>query len=548
MALDSGTSQLETTVVLMDQLLDQVGQGRLRVPAFQRAFEWRPEQMLDLFDSIERGYPIGSLLLWETDEPMETMEAIGEIPVPRDTGGRVVSYLLDGHQRVSTLFGTLRRPREMARGAAESDWRWRIYRDLQAGHGTERYRHHRARNPVPLHYLPLRAVSRTLDFLQFSRELELSDLSPDMLEDMVRQAEAVADKIKNFHLPLIRLIGGNLDQAVEVFTRLNRKGLRMDGDQMVSALTYRDKRFPPLANRIDDIVGAVAETGFGVVPRRAVFQTVLALAGEQDLLSPRWEAVADRLGNKLHNTLPDAQEALLRAVEFLQNTVKLPLARLLPYPYQLMLLGYFFHHCEGQTTDQLETLRRWFWITSWTAAFADANSTSVRRALQEMKAFADGEELPLDSDGLRPMPEQFNVNSGRTRAYLIWELLEFPKRLNAVSGEIELVTLIASGDSQVFRPVFEQEKSPANRVVLPTRRGTSVRRALVEIWQSFDGQRILASHGIPIVAGDRLAEENGPEFIRARTEFLVGRLEKFVAGLGVPVGEELIGEATDDTE
>ena len=39
--------------------------GNLKVPAFQRKFVWNNEKKLDLFDSIKRGYPIGSVLLWQ---------------------------------------------------------------------------------------------------------------------------------------------------------------------------------------------------------------------------------------------------------------------------------------------------------------------------------------------------------------------------------------------------------------------------------------------------------------------------------------------------
>ena len=42
-------------IELLEDLLSEVANGRLRVPRFQRPFVWRPEQMLDLFDSIERG-------------------------------------------------------------------------------------------------------------------------------------------------------------------------------------------------------------------------------------------------------------------------------------------------------------------------------------------------------------------------------------------------------------------------------------------------------------------------------------------------------------
>ena len=39
--------------------------GEIRVPAFQRSFRWTEAQILSLLDSVIRGYPIGSMLLWE---------------------------------------------------------------------------------------------------------------------------------------------------------------------------------------------------------------------------------------------------------------------------------------------------------------------------------------------------------------------------------------------------------------------------------------------------------------------------------------------------
>ena len=43
--------------------------GRLNVqyflPAIQREFVWQTKQIIQLFDSIMRGYPISSFLFWE---------------------------------------------------------------------------------------------------------------------------------------------------------------------------------------------------------------------------------------------------------------------------------------------------------------------------------------------------------------------------------------------------------------------------------------------------------------------------------------------------
>lgn len=56
----------EARTVRVEDLLAEVGRGRIRVPEFQRLFRWERDNARELLDSIYRGYPIGTLLLWET--------------------------------------------------------------------------------------------------------------------------------------------------------------------------------------------------------------------------------------------------------------------------------------------------------------------------------------------------------------------------------------------------------------------------------------------------------------------------------------------------
>jgi uncharacterized protein with ParB-like and HNH nuclease domain len=49
-------------------LLDMVERHELVLPAMQRPFVWQEERILRLMDSLMRLFPIGTLLIWETDE------------------------------------------------------------------------------------------------------------------------------------------------------------------------------------------------------------------------------------------------------------------------------------------------------------------------------------------------------------------------------------------------------------------------------------------------------------------------------------------------
>ncbi|RAP26722.1 hypothetical protein C2W64_01438 [Brevibacillus laterosporus] len=48
------------------KIISKITSGQIRIPAFQRGFVWSPEQVALLLDSIYKGFPIGSVLLWRT--------------------------------------------------------------------------------------------------------------------------------------------------------------------------------------------------------------------------------------------------------------------------------------------------------------------------------------------------------------------------------------------------------------------------------------------------------------------------------------------------
>lgn len=219
-----------------------------------------------------------------------------------------------------------------------------------------------------------------------------------------------------------------------------------------------------------------------------------------------------------------------------------------------MLLAIFFHRRPKPIDEQVFELRRWFWGTSWASSFAGANSTMLRRAISEMTEFATRRgRLALDWDGVQPMPESFNLNSARTRAYVIWEMGALPHRLNALGDPVDLMKLMSTADNQVYRQVVPADNRPANRLVLPTPPKMSPLRALTDLDVVLPPSRareVLASHGIPVTAWHRLREGGIGRryFVDERTEYLSRQLRGFAAEVGVPLNNDLVGVADDDTE
>jgi hypothetical protein len=70
-------ARVEPRTLSFEDLIDQVAQGVLRCPRFQRSFIWRADQVLALFDSIRLRYPVGSLLIWRTRERYKSFDRVG---------------------------------------------------------------------------------------------------------------------------------------------------------------------------------------------------------------------------------------------------------------------------------------------------------------------------------------------------------------------------------------------------------------------------------------------------------------------------------------
>ena len=90
--------------ITIRKLIDRISSGDIRIPAFQRDFVWEPEQVAFLLDSIFKGFPIGTVILWKTDNRLSTEKTLGFFTLPDPQKDYPVNYVLDGQQRLTSLF------------------------------------------------------------------------------------------------------------------------------------------------------------------------------------------------------------------------------------------------------------------------------------------------------------------------------------------------------------------------------------------------------------------------------------------------------------
>jgi hypothetical protein len=551
--------EVRPEVVFLSELLEELTKGQLRIPRFQRPFVWRRDQMTDLLDSVYKQYPIGSLLVWETDLEVSTLERLGPFAFPSEPSGRI-GYLLDGHQRLATLAAALV-PHNIKGGykSEEDPERWELSWNMESA----RFQHGRAESD-PASLFPLTALLDTLLFIEAVERTRtaLKD-RPELIEPYTSGVSQLARSFQHYRVPVVRIRQTGLSEAVEIFARLNSKGQAMSADQMVGALMYRQggprSRFD-LASEIDHIEDQVAQRSFGDTDRTTILRCILANIDE-DIYRTDWTRLTserrDVLLPKLREGCSRTSRSIDAAIDFLEDS-GVYTSRLLPYMMQLVLLSSFFDRRRRPSDEQQEFLRKWFWVSSFASWFGGANTSRVNSLVAEFRQAARRDVIPqrlayFDMEAeAQPFPIAFDMRSARTRSLLLVMLSlkpRYPDGTEIVDPWRGIAEKGPGGVGYIFGdPPRSHVGSPANRMIRPPEATSGALSAWIRHDLAHAEEFVLKSHGLNRTALSRLLGGDIAGAISAREKFLIDLERQFQRAVGVISSKEAVGNAPVDTE
>ena len=540
---------VKSEVTFLFDLIRDVAKNRIRVPRFPRPFVWTRRQMLDLLDSVRRQYPVGTLVFWETDEERPYMDRIGPVQVgPTETRRKNVLFVLDGHQRIATLAGTLL-PRTDSPLDEEDSERWRVWYNAKIDDGRDPslvpFEHIRTgEKPAPWHY----PMSRLMDTIEIIKESErIRADGGQKAEVWIKRTQALARAFQQFQLPVVKILNADLSHAVNISTRLNSSGHQLSRDQLLSALTYREGANSfDLAGEIGETIALLKSRGFTHVTRDFVLRTVLAIL-EENIYETDFPVVGrspqDGLASELPQAVETSRAALEQAVSLLQ-AFGIHNGLMLPYSMQVVVLAAFCSKCPAPTDDQKAFLRRWLWASSYQTWFATANPSQVFHLVEEFRDVVSSNPAPaalttMDLDApAYPFPRSFDMRGARTRTLLCrlvdlkprrsdGHFVDEPWRLVKEHGPGALGRICATVDDKALRT------SPANRLLSPD--PTDRRQAkswLVNLQPDADSD-VLESHAIDPSTLELLKDGKHDEFLSARLQRLMELERRFMTDNGI---------------
>ena len=206
-------------------ILNLIDSQALALPVFQRGYVWQRPQVKDMMNSLYRGYPIGSLLTWTTRADQVKVRGIDQ-----SRTGSAIELLLDGQQRVTSLYGLIRgAPPSFFEGNAKA------FTDLYFSLSDEEFEFFA---PVRMRNNPL-WVSVSSLFADGSSWITPLVANPDYVE---RQGEYLqrglkVGQIQNADLPILPVTGDDktTEVVVDIFNRVNSGGTTLSKGDLALA-------------------------------------------------------------------------------------------------------------------------------------------------------------------------------------------------------------------------------------------------------------------------------------------------------------------------
>ena len=127
-------STFDSTKTQLGKLLEDVVEGRIQLPDFQRGWVWDDGHIRSLLVSIARSFPIGAVMLLETGgEARFQVRAVEGVDLPgRQRAGLAELLILDGQQRLTSLTQVLRSKKPVAtRDEKKREIRVHYYFDIE---------------------------------------------------------------------------------------------------------------------------------------------------------------------------------------------------------------------------------------------------------------------------------------------------------------------------------------------------------------------------------------------------------------------------------
>jgi len=414
----------------VEELVGMIERRELRLPEMQRRFVWRSTRVRDLLDSLYRGYPSGTILLWESDEEVPTHEFAVEQTEDPIHGVRL---LLDGQQRLTSLSAVIRgrpvtvrnrkRPIEIlfnlehpdhlvgvteVNEESDVDDELVVDVDEEANEDELQRRFDRMTFVLATNKLAARStwvkvseVFRTDEDAVFLKRAGVERIDdPRYSRYSSRLSRLRAIRAYEYRMDILER-SLSYDEVTEIFVRVNSLGAKLRSSDL--ALAQITAKWPHSLAIFEGFQSECRNAGFDLDLSIHLKNLVAFATGQSRFLT-----VGGLSRERLEKAWKLSRDGMEFALNFLKTNLSLDSPTLLSSPFLLVTLAYWGHQHEYRLSPEDEaSLRFWALVSNAKGHYSRGSSETILD--QDLAVLRDGNGMGELIDRLRLQVGRLNV-------------------------------------------------------------------------------------------------------------------------------------------
>lgn len=376
-------------------LISEIEKGQIKIPQFQRDFVWTVQRSAGLIDSILKGYPIGTFIFWRTKERLRSVKELGNQQFPEPEQGESVDFVLDGQQRLTSLYACLRGV-SIDRGRKNIDDFSKIYINLKSEEHDQI------------------VVTEKTDEEEFTYISILALLTGDFTilasypSEFHEKLRLYKNRIESYQYSIIQVKDAPIDIATEIFTRINVGGKALSLFEIMVAKTFDHGKDFDLSEKYQILIDNLKPLDYETISDATVLQTIsMILVGEC-----KRQVILKLDKAEFINAWEGAIDAIERTVEYFRSFYRIPVSQLLPYNALIVPFAYFFFkHKDKPVGKKQKYLQDFFWRCSLSGRYSSSVESKLAQDIKRVDKIIK-EELPSYDWSIDTSTDYIEENGG----------------------------------------------------------------------------------------------------------------------------------------
>jgi len=367
-------------------LISEIQKGQIKIPKFQRNFVWSLDKTAKLLDSILKGYPIGTFILWETNERLNDIKNIGDLELPAIPDGVKVQYILDGQQRITSLYAAFLGAQIQKEGEKKITNYGDIFVDLEGDIENND-------DQIVVSEEPERIFISLNEILNFNDNL--LEIKEKFSDEHFKKIHQYSQAFSTYDFSTIVLRKEDIDSAIEVFTRINTGGQTLTLFEIMSAKTYDEEQKFDMEDKFQKLMEELAERKYNSISS-SVILSILSLVLSKNKECKR-KTILQLEKQKIIDTWNDVISALKESIDYFRSVYRIPVSAILPYDSLLVPFAYFFYYQkEKPKGEQIKFLEEFFWRISLSFRYSSSTESKLAQDIKRIDEILKGNRPNYD--------------------------------------------------------------------------------------------------------------------------------------------------------